>query len=224
MLPTTHRVWIALTLLTLGLTSQAEAQELKWRGDYAAARKEATTSGRPLLLDFGTEACVWCRKLDATTFRAPAVVAAIHDRFVPVKIDAEKEAWLARAAGVESYPTLVLLAADGKIIGRHVGYADVAQLTALLGKAPVVAPSPAKPDGPAELLALAVADHDAGHYLACLQRCDHLAGVHPECAQAGEARRLASRIAADPDKLRRVKAQLDADLTALHPKLADPLP
>ncbi|MGL6097907.1 MAG: thioredoxin family protein, partial [Fimbriiglobus sp.] len=47
----------------------ATAQDVRWRHDYAAARREAADSGKPLLLDFGTENCVWCRRLDATTFR-----------------------------------------------------------------------------------------------------------------------------------------------------------
>ena len=125
-----------------GSCGTASAQDVKWRTDYTAARKEATETGRALLLDFGTEACFWCKKLDATTFRDPKVVKLLNERFIPVKIDAQKHRQLTDALGIESYPTLVLASAEGKVIGRHVGYADVAQLTALLNKAPAPAPVP----------------------------------------------------------------------------------
>ena len=55
-------------------SSRSLSQEVNWRHDYTTARKEASETGKPLLMDFGTEACVWCRKLDATTFRDPRVV------------------------------------------------------------------------------------------------------------------------------------------------------
>ncbi len=125
----------------------ASAQEVKWRNDYAAARKEATETGRPLLLDFGTDACFWCKKLDATTFRDPKIVKLLNEQFIPVKIDANKHPRLTEALNVESFPTLVLATPEGKVVGRHVGYAEVAQLTGLLGKAP--APVPAKAIAPA---------------------------------------------------------------------------
>jgi thioredoxin-like negative regulator of GroEL len=132
---------------------------MKWRHDYDAARKEAAATGRPLLFDIGTEACGWCKKLDATTLRDPAVVRALNDRFIPVRVDAGKNAKLADGLGAEGYPTLVLAAPDGKVVGRHAGYADVAQLTALLRKAPAakVAPAPGADEVRARLDASAAA-------------------------------------------------------------------
>jgi len=123
--------------------SKATAQEVQWRHDYAAARREATETGKPLFFDFGTENCGWCRKLDATTFRDPRVVKLLNERFIPVKIDADKHAKLTSALGIESYPTLVLATPEGKVAGRHPGYADAAEMTTFLAKAPAPAPAAA---------------------------------------------------------------------------------
>jgi thioredoxin-related protein len=112
--------------------AKLQAQEVQWRTDYASARKEATDSGRPLLVDFGTEQCVWCRKLDTTTFRDPVVARLITDKFVPVKIDAREEAWLTESLRVRSLPTLFLAAPDGIILATRVGYVDAAGMTRLL--------------------------------------------------------------------------------------------
>jgi thioredoxin-related protein len=125
--------------------TRAPAQDVKWRTDYAAARKEAAETGRALLLDFGTEACFWCKKMDATTLRDPKVAKVLNERFVPVKLDGNAHPRLTETLKVEGFPTLILATPDGKVIGRHAGYATVEQLTALLAKAPAPAPAPAPP-------------------------------------------------------------------------------
>ena len=66
------------------------AQEINWRYDYNAARKEAAEKHRPLLLDFGTEHCFWCAKLDTTTFKDAEIARLVNEQFVPLKVEAEK--------------------------------------------------------------------------------------------------------------------------------------
>jgi thioredoxin-related protein len=131
-------------LSVLALAPAASAQDVKWRHDYAAARKEATETGRPLLLGFGTEACFWCKKLDGTTLRDPAVVALLNEKFIPVKVDGGKNPRMTEALGIDGFPTLIVATPDGKVVGRHPGYADAAQMTTLLGKAP--APTAVAPE------------------------------------------------------------------------------
>lgn len=133
-------VALALVLVTeLGAT----AQDVRWRHDFAAARKEAAESGKSLLLDFGTESCGWCRKMDATTMRDPAIVKALNERFIPVKLDGNREDRLTSALGIEAFPTLVLAAPDGKVLDRHTGYADSSRLMGILAKASAAAkPTP----------------------------------------------------------------------------------
>jgi thioredoxin-related protein len=106
----------------------ALAQEVRWRSDYNKARKEAASSGRPLLLDVGTENCVWCKQLDARTFSNPAVAALLNDRFIPVKVDAERSSYLAQALRIQSYPTLVFAGPDGKILGFQEGFLEAGPL------------------------------------------------------------------------------------------------
>lgn len=98
--------------------------DLKWRSDYNAARKEAHEKNLPILIDFGTTSCFWCRKLDESTFRDPRVVALMNERFVPLKIDAEREAHLTNHLRIESYPTIVLATSDGKILSYVKGYQE----------------------------------------------------------------------------------------------------
>jgi thioredoxin-related protein/outer membrane protein assembly factor BamD (BamD/ComL family) len=120
---------LVLSLVVLiGPLGKASAQEVQWRYDYNAARKEAQEKGLPLILDFGTDACFWCKKLDDTTFRDAAVLAALNSQFIPMKVDANRNPALTEALRVQSYPTLVLAAPDGKILNVLEGYQDATQL------------------------------------------------------------------------------------------------
>jgi thioredoxin-related protein len=116
-------LWMAVLLL-VGWGAPGYAQEVQWRSDYNAARKEAQEKNLPLMLDFGTDTCFWCKKLDQTTFHDASVVELLNVHFVPLRINAQKDAPLADALHIQSYPTLVLAAPDGKILGTLEGYME----------------------------------------------------------------------------------------------------
>ena len=219
------RLWaIIVTVIVLSCSTPARAQELAWRRDYASARKEATETGRPLLLDFGTEGCVWCRKQDATTFRDPRVVKSLNERFIPVKIDAEREQRLTQSLGIESFPTLVLASAEGKVLGRQVGYADASQLMAMLSKAPAkqdaAPPAPTRVFMTSTQIAQARADYDGRRYSECVLHCQQIITTNSAASETQEARVLLQKIAADPLATQRLKDQIDANLSTLQPRLA----
>jgi thioredoxin-like negative regulator of GroEL len=122
-LPASRYALLAVLLLALP-TGKASSQEVAWRYDYNQARREAQEKALPLVLDFSTENCFWCRKLEETTFRDPAVFRTMNERFIPLKVDAYKNAPLTEALRIQSFPTIVLAAPDGKIIGTLEGYME----------------------------------------------------------------------------------------------------
>lgn len=139
-----HRAMFWLTpLVVVCCAVPVNAAAINWRTDYNVARKEAAEKGRPLLIDFGTENCFWCKRLDASTFQDASVVHLVNERFIPLKIDAEKEAQLAKSLQISSYPTIVFGAPDGKIMGTVVGYKEASEFVTILQRhqtAPPVAP------------------------------------------------------------------------------------
>ena len=117
---------VILGIVCFFAASSLQAEEIQWRADYAAARQEARESNRPLLMDFGTANCTWCKKLDASTFRDPAVIKQINEQFIAVKVDADKSRELTTALNIDSFPTLVFAAPDGKILGMQKGFVEAA--------------------------------------------------------------------------------------------------
>ena len=100
------------------------ADDIPWRTDYNAARKEAEEKGLPLFVEVGTEACFYCRKLESGPFRDPTIRKLLEKEFIPLKIDANREPMLARALKVNLYPTMLLAGHDGKIHAFLEGYMD----------------------------------------------------------------------------------------------------
>jgi TolA-binding protein len=109
--------------------------QVQWRYDYNLARREAEEKSKPLVLDFSTKDCLWCKKLEATTFRDGAVVGTMNDEFIPLKLDGDRETALTQSLRILKYPTVVLAAPDGRILGTFEGYLEAARFHEYLQRA-----------------------------------------------------------------------------------------
>jgi len=114
---------------------QAQAADLTWGTDLPKAQAQAKADDKMVLMDFtGSDWCGWCMKFDKETLSTDkfADYAKAHLELVVVDfpnkkpqsdaLKADNKA-LAAKYGVDGYPTFVVLNADGKEIGRQVGYA-----------------------------------------------------------------------------------------------------
>jgi thioredoxin-like negative regulator of GroEL len=120
--------WCACGTLHAALMPSAPSQEVEWRLDYTKACQEAEKKNRPLVIDVGTENCYWCKQLDLRTFKDPALIALLNERFIPLKINAEQHARLIEALHVQNYPTLVFANAERKILGFQEGFIEASAL------------------------------------------------------------------------------------------------
>lgn len=139
----TPRAAFALCLFTLGTATAADPPT--WRTDYATARKEAEKANLPLLVVVGTDQCMYCRKQETVTFADRQVSEFVAGRFVPLKLDGNKEAELARALQVTVYPTTVIAGPDGKVYAYLAGYQAPDQFLELSKKAVALMPPAEKP-------------------------------------------------------------------------------
>ena len=77
-----------------------------------------------ILVDFETESCVWCDRLDADTFTDQRVIDFANQNLISKKIDAEKGEGPEKKKKyrVKAYPTILFLDSKGLEIDRIVGY------------------------------------------------------------------------------------------------------
>lgn len=118
---------VALVLGLALMASCGAAREdvsdlLPWEKDFDSAVARAGNERRPIMVDFHTDWCGWCRKLERETYTDPRVQEAL-ELFVPVRLNADREGReLATQMGVRGYPTLVFLDHRGEEIGRIPGF------------------------------------------------------------------------------------------------------
>jgi thiol-disulfide isomerase/thioredoxin len=118
----------ALLVLSFGPTPVAGAEgthgNIEWfQGGFERLLETAKASNRLVLLDFWTEWCTWCKRLDRETFSDPSVVAEMKD-VLAWNVDAESPAGapLAKRLFVGTYPALIVLGPDGVVRDRIGGF------------------------------------------------------------------------------------------------------
>lgn len=178
--PVYRHYLVAVSVLAfLRAVSPADAQEVSWHLDYASARREAWRMQRPILIDFGTSDCFWCRRLESTTFRHPRIVSLLKSEFITLKVNAEHHPRLANALGIQGYPTLVLASPGGQILNVLEGYQDAAALAKHLAGVVEVVGGPVQMRQDYQQAAAAVAVHDYGRAIVLLKRVVNAGTTYP---------------------------------------------
>jgi len=96
---------------------------VEWETDFPDAIKRAQSEGKPVLVNFYADWCVWCKRLDSTTLRDAKVAALLSDRVIAVQLDVDGDGReLSNEYRVDGLPTVLILDPSGREIGRIPGY------------------------------------------------------------------------------------------------------
>lgn len=115
---------MVISVLATGVLIAAEKKQIKavaWQTDFTKASKAASKSNKPMMVDFYTTWCGWCKKLDSDTYTNSQVVE-LSQKFVTVKVDGDKYPDLVKKYKVNGYPTIVFLNSKGNEVSRVVGF------------------------------------------------------------------------------------------------------
>ena len=128
----TARAALLCAALAAAAAASAPGEGVTWLTDYAAARREAHDRNLPLVIDFSTDNCLYCRKLESVTFRDPAVVKLVKEHYVALHLHVgagggKEAAGLAQTLGVQGFPTLIFADPNGKVISRQDGFMEPAE-------------------------------------------------------------------------------------------------
>jgi thioredoxin-related protein len=115
-------------LITLGVFGIGLLAVLWWTSPERQGRAAFSDScgflahqqSKPLLMEFSAYWCRYCRRLDRQVLSDERVKARIQEQYVFVRVDSEHPDTdaLRQYYGVQTYPTLIVAAADGTFIRR----------------------------------------------------------------------------------------------------------
>ena len=137
---------LLLSLICISISASGHC--FSWLNNLPKGLEEAKAEEKPLMIDFYTDWCGWCKKLDKDTYSSPKV-QELAQRFICVKVNGDKFPNLVSKYLIGGYPTIVFLDPDGREITRIVGYADARELSAkmeeIAGKYPAGETEKARP-------------------------------------------------------------------------------
>jgi uncharacterized protein len=90
---------------------------IDWLPWSAGAFARAQAERKPVLLSIVTTWCRGCDEMDRTSYADPVVAGLISDRFVPVRVDADRRPDISTRYTLGGWPTTAFLNADGDILG-----------------------------------------------------------------------------------------------------------
>jgi uncharacterized protein len=138
----------AMLVCVLGLSVSAFASgpassvpALHWQAWSDGAFAEARAEHKFVLLDLEAVWCHWCHVMDDVTYRDPAVVRLLNQRYVLVKVDQDSRPDISNRYQDYGWPATVVFAADGSEIVKRQGYLPPKVMSSML-RAIVDDPSP----------------------------------------------------------------------------------
>jgi uncharacterized protein YyaL (SSP411 family) len=142
------------TSLWLFLLAQSGQTQVKWY-KIEEAEQQAATQGKKIIVKVYANWCGWCKEMDKATFPNVHVAKILNQSFIPVQFNSEQLGDIAWGGttykvvrpknsgryhqlaaqwlnGQMSYPTIVILDENGKVIQAIAGYRRAAEFEKLI--------------------------------------------------------------------------------------------
>src|SRR5579872_5872130 len=92
------------------------AHEIRWSPWSEDAFERARRENKPILLAISAVWCHWCHVMDETSYSDDAVISAINDRYVPVRVDNDQRPDVNARYNQGGWPTTAFLTPDGALL------------------------------------------------------------------------------------------------------------
>lgn len=132
-----NKLKMVLAVLAVLVGEQLFAEGIEFKHiSFEEALEEAKRENKLVFVDFYTVWCGPCKMMSANVFTNKDVGALYNEKFINIKLDAEKEGRAAaRKFGVSVYPSLLFITPEGEMAYKSTGAKDVAKTIELAQKA-----------------------------------------------------------------------------------------
>lgn len=108
-------------LFTACSASHSSSDSIAWLDSLDQGLSLAQEQKKPVMIDFYTGWCGFCKKLDSETFSNPQVTE-LAEKFVCVKVNGDDNSDIIKKYGIRGFPTIVFLNWQGQETERVVGF------------------------------------------------------------------------------------------------------
>jgi len=102
-------IWILLLMMTSLFSA-----EIQWEKSYQKAASKAAMSKKPMLFVLSSHHCKWCRHLEKTTFKDPAVIKRLNKEFISLTIYTDERTRYPRELYKPGTPAIWILDSKGE--------------------------------------------------------------------------------------------------------------
>src|SRR5688500_9958474 len=90
---------------------------INWLSWDAEAFERARIQRKPVLLSIATSWSGSCHEMDRTSYADPSIAALVNERFIAIRVDADRRPDIGSRYTLGGWPTTAFLTADGELLG-----------------------------------------------------------------------------------------------------------
>lgn len=127
-----HVPCLVVLLAHVNMIAAAEpsrpAPKVDWNRDVRTAWQESLQTDRPLLVFVTMDSCLYCEKMKKSTLQDRLVLSDLQTHFTPVALNVKHAPELVQQLMIKSFPSTVVIQANGDVVESIAGYQTPQQL------------------------------------------------------------------------------------------------
>jgi len=127
----TIRFVILIAVLNPFWIGTAYSNQIQWHS-FESGMARGKFEKKTVLVNFYADWCAFCKQMDQTTFKDPAVISYLNENFIAVKVNTDREQQTAAMFRVSALPDIWFLSRKGEPIGHRRGFVPAETLLTIL--------------------------------------------------------------------------------------------
>ena len=127
-------LWLVLLaglVISAGGGAPASAKAIEWH-TYQDGMARGKFEKKQIFLHFYADWCMYCKKMQQTTFKDPEVIDTLNQDYIPIRINTDLEPEIAALYKVEPIPDTWFIFFNGEPNGNRTGYVSPEEMKVLL--------------------------------------------------------------------------------------------